>query len=42
MRYTLIGTGAALISTLGGATLWLTPAFIIIGYGIDRAKKGRR
>lgn len=42
MRFTLIGACTATIMTLAGASAFFIPAFLAVGYAIDRNKKATR
>lgn len=41
MRFTLIGACTATIMTIAGASPLFAPAFLIVGYAIDRNLKAR-
>ena len=39
MRFTLLGAGTGIITTLAGANPLFGLAFLAVGYGIDKNKK---
>ncbi|MGY6463084.1 hypothetical protein ACXIUA_04025 [Corynebacterium sp. UMB8791] len=39
MRFTLLGAGTGIITTLAGANPLFALAFLAVGYGIDKNKK---